>query len=106
MSPVAPPLDPKNKHRVSEKLITPFDRTSRVVLGIRPEHVPKRTLAGITSKKNDFGWFSAFLGTIVGTIKNLIIPLDKARRVVLGTRLEHLENVPRRIPAGITRIHC
>jgi hypothetical protein len=85
-------------------LITQFDRVRQVVLGTRLEHVPKRILAGITSKENDFGRFSAFLGTIVGTIGNLIIPLDRVRRVVLGTCLEQLEHVPRRIAAGITII--
>jgi len=35
-----------------------------------------------------------------------MVPLDRARRVVLGTRMEHLEHVPKRIRAGITRIRC
>ena len=41
---------------------------------------------------------------IVRGIKNLIAPLDRAHRVVLGTGMEHLEHVPRRIAGGITRI--
>jgi hypothetical protein len=39
-------------------------------------------------------------------MENLIIPLDRAQRVVLGTRLKHLEYVPGRIAAGNTRIGC
>jgi len=37
-------------------------------------------------------------------MENLIIPLDRARRVVLGTSMEHLEHVPNRISAIFTRI--
>ncbi len=70
------------------------------------EQVSRRIAGGITSDITDFGRFSGFLRTIIGSIGNPIILLDRARRVVLGTRLEHLEHVPRRIPAGITRIHC
>jgi len=68
------------------------------------EHVSKRITAGITSKRADFWLFSAFLGTIVETIGNLIIPFDRAHRVVLGTRLERLKHVPMRITAEITII--
>jgi hypothetical protein len=35
---------------------------------------------------------------------NLIVLVDKARRVVLGTLLEQWEQVPRRILASFTRI--
>jgi hypothetical protein len=80
-----------------------------VVLGTHLEHlehVPRRIACGITSKKADFWRFSAFLGTIVGPIGNLIIPFDRTHRVVLGTRLERLEHVPRRITAEINRIGC
>ncbi|CAF4053883.1 unnamed protein product, partial [Rotaria sp. Silwood2] len=31
-------------------------------------------------------------------------PLDRARRVLLGTELEHLEHIPGRIWEGFTRI--
>ena len=46
------------------------------------------------------------LSIFVGVIRNLTLPLDRARRVLLGTTLEHLEHVPRRIRGGITRIRC
>ncbi len=35
-----------------------------------------------------------------------MVPLDRDRRVVLGTSMERLEHVPRRIRGGITRIRC
>jgi hypothetical protein len=35
-----------------------------------------------------------------------MVSLDRARRVVLGTSMERLEHVPRRIRGGITRIRC
>jgi hypothetical protein len=35
---------------------------------------------------------------------NLIVPLDRAHPVLLGTGIEPLEQVPRQISAGITRI--
>jgi hypothetical protein len=37
-------------------------------------------------------------------MENLSIPLDRARRVVLGTRIGALEYVHRRIAAGITLV--
>ncbi len=46
--------------------------------------------------------FFGIFGTIVGSIENLIMPLDRARQVVLGTRMEHLEHAPRRIWDGFT----
>jgi hypothetical protein len=70
----------------------------------RLEHVLGRIAAGITSEKIDFGRFLAFLSTVVWPVGHLIIPLDRAHRVVLGSRLERLEHVPRRIAAGITII--
>ena len=45
-----------------------------------------------------------FFERIVEVIRNLIIPLDSARRVVLGTSMEQLEHVPERIRERITRI--
>jgi hypothetical protein len=39
-------------------------------------------------------------------MENLIIPLDRARQLVLGTRLGSLEQFPRRIWDGFTRIGC
>ena len=43
-----------------------------------------------------------FSGTLVRVMWNLNIPLDRARRVTLGTTLEHLEHVVRRIRGGNT----
>jgi hypothetical protein len=37
-------------------------------------------------------------------MENLITPLDRAHRVLPGTKMEHFEQVPRRIAGGITRI--
>jgi hypothetical protein len=87
--------------------IIPLDRARRVVFGTRLEHlkhVPKRIPAGISSKKADFRRFSGFWETIVESIGNPIIPLNRAHRVVLGNHLKHLSHVPKRIPAGITII--
>ncbi|CAF2805202.1 unnamed protein product [Rotaria sp. Silwood2] len=42
------------------------------------------------------------LKIIVRVMENLSIPLGRARRVVLGTRMEELEQVPERIWAGNT----
>jgi hypothetical protein len=39
-------------------------------------------------------------------IKNLSIPLHRAHRVLLGTRIGALEHITERIGAGITRIRC
>jgi hypothetical protein len=36
-------------------------------------------------------------------MENRIIPLDRARRVALGTRVGALEQVPRRSGAGFTK---
>jgi hypothetical protein len=74
-------------------LIIVCGRTHRIVVGGLLEYlqqVSRRIPAGITSKKADFRRFSGFGGTIVGSIGNPIIPLDRAHRFVLGTRLEHL----------------
>jgi hypothetical protein len=77
-------------------LIIPLHRARRVVLGTslkHLEHVPKRIPVGITNEKTDLGRFSTFLGTIVGSIGNPMIPLDRARQIFLGTRFEHLEYI-------------
>jgi hypothetical protein len=113
MLPVAPPLDPKNKDWAFEKLITPLNRARRVVLVTALKHlerVPKRIRGEIT---RTWCWnfniklqYFDFFGTIVWPIKNLITPFDRARRVLLGTRVEHLEHVPRRIRGENTRIWC
>ena len=44
----------------------------------------------------------ALSGILVRVMWDLNIPLDRARRVVLGTTLEHLEHVVRRIRGGNT----
>ena len=51
-----------------------------------------------------FDGFGAILSTSVTDTdtENLIVPLDRARRVVLGTTMEHLKHVVRRICAVIT----
>ena len=41
-----------------------------------------------------------FSGILVRVMWDLNIPLDRARRVVLGTTLEHLDHVVRRIRGG------
>ena len=46
------------------------------------------------------------LGTLVAATWNLNTPLDRARRVALGTALEHLEHVVKRIRGNITQIWC
>ena len=45
---------------------------------------------------------SEVLKIILDAVENRSIPLDRAHRVVLTTRLERLEQVSRRIAAGIT----
>ena len=42
------------------------------------------------------------MGTLVRDIGEPMIPLDRARRVVLGTSLEQLEHVSERIRGRIT----
>jgi hypothetical protein len=37
-------------------------------------------------------------------IQNVIMPIDRAHRVVLGTGLEHLEHLHKRIWEGFNRI--
>ena len=46
----------------------------------------------------------ANMGTLVKDIGELILQLDRARRVVLGTAMEQLEHVSERIQERITRI--
>jgi hypothetical protein len=55
-------------------------------------------------KNSIYGGIRGIFGTIIRVFRNLIVPLDRAHRVILGTRMEHLEHVPRRIAGGITRI--
>jgi len=43
-------------------------------------------------------------GHILWAIRNLIIPLDRAHRILLETRIGALEQIPGRIWAGFTRI--
>ncbi len=68
------------------------------------EHVPRRIRGGITIEKPHLGGIRGTFGTILRDFRNLMIPLDRARRVVLGTALEHFLHVPRRIRGGITSL--
>jgi hypothetical protein len=89
--------------------MVPLDRARRVVLGTpleRLKHVPERIRGGITSEKRCLGGIQGTFGAVVRDFVNVMVPLDRARRVVLGTSLERFEHVPRRIRAGITRIRC
>ncbi|CAF4833039.1 unnamed protein product, partial [Rotaria sp. Silwood1] len=47
-----------------------------------------------------YGWYLGLLDPIVEAIENLIIPSDRAHRVLLGIRKGTLEQVPKRIGAG------
>jgi hypothetical protein len=49
-----------------------------------------------------YGSIRGTLGAIIRAFVNPMAPLDRARRVLLGTSMEHLEQVPRRIRGGIT----
>jgi hypothetical protein len=46
------------------------------------------------------------LKIMIWAIENLSIPLDRARRVVLGPSIGPLKQIPGRIVDGITRIGC
>ncbi len=70
------------------------------------EHVPGRIRGGITSEKRCLGDIRGTFSAIVRDFVNVMVPLDRARRVVLGTSMERLEHVPGRIRGGITRIRC
>ena len=59
----------------------------------------------LLAQKPILGGNWATLGTLVRDIGEPMIPLDRARRVVLGTSLEQLEHVARRIRDEITGIH-
>ena len=96
-----------------ENLSIPLDRARQVLLGTgleHLEHVSERIAAGITRIGcENFHMKIQYLGifgTIVWAMENLITPLNRAHRVVLGTELEQLELVPGRIAAGNTRIGC
>ncbi len=65
-------------------------------------HVSRRIRAGITSEKRGLGGIWGTSSILTRDFRNLMVPLDRARRVVLGTRLEQFYHVPRRIRAGIT----
>jgi hypothetical protein len=53
-----------------------------------------------------FGSKGGATGNMTIFTEKLITPFDRARRVVLGIALEHLEHVPKRIRGEITRIWC
>ncbi len=59
------------------------------------EQIPRRIRGGITNKNTDFG-------ALHRDMENLMIPLDRTHRVLLGTRIGHLEQVPGRIRGEIT----
>jgi hypothetical protein len=87
--------------------MVPLDRARRVVFGTsleHLEHVLRRIRGGITSEKRCLGDIRGNFGAIVRDFVNVMVPLDRARRVVLGTSLEHLEHVPGRIRGGITSL--
>ena len=87
-----------------------MDRGRRVLLvtGLgHLEHIPGRIVAENTRIGcQDFHGKMQYFGTILWVTENLITPLNRAHRVVLGTGLEQLEDVPERIAAGNTRIGC
>ena len=85
---------------------TLIDRTHPVVLGIRLEHLehaPRRIWAGFSNHIHSEIWFFEIFSRMVWITIDPRTPLDRARRVVLGTRLEHLEHVPGRIWAGFSK---
>ncbi len=84
-----------------------LDRARRVVFGTRMErleHVPRRIRGGITSEKPRLGGIRGTFDAIIRHFVNVMVPLDRARRVVLGTLFERLEHVPGRIRGGITSL--
>jgi hypothetical protein len=68
------------------------------------EHVPGRIGGGITSEKRCLGNIRGTFRAIVRDFVNVMVPLDRARQVVLGTSLERLGHVPERIRGGITSL--
>jgi hypothetical protein len=95
--------------RDMKNIMIPSDRAHRVVIGIRIEHleyVPRRMAGTFTSISIVKHRFFELSRDIVRDMKNIMIPSDRAHRVVLETRTEHLEHVPKRIVGGITRIGC
>ncbi len=78
-----------------EKVNTAFDRARRVVLGTslaHLEHVLRRIRGGITNEKPRLGDIRGTFGAIIRHFVNVMVPLDRARRVVHGTRMEHLKH--------------
>jgi hypothetical protein len=54
-------------------------------------NVPRRIWGGFTEIfLEKFQYFGIF-GDMIGAVKNLTIPIDRACRVVLGTSMESLE---------------
>jgi hypothetical protein len=68
------------------------------------EHVPRRIRGGITSENPCLGGIRGTFGAIIRDFVNVMVSLDRARRVVLGISLEHLEQVPGRVRGGITSL--
>jgi small basic protein len=72
----------------------------RIVLDAKESHFKVRSIIS-----NFYQCISLSLSLASGT-KNLNIPSDRARQVVLGIRIGASEHVLRRTAAGITRIGC
>jgi hypothetical protein len=85
-----------------KNLNVPLDRAYRVVLGTRMEHVLRRIRGGITSQKRCLWGIRGTFGAIIRDFRNLMVPLDRARAVIPGTRMEHFQRVSRRIRGEIT----
>ncbi len=79
-------------------LSIPWDRDHRVDLKQALERLEKVSgrIGGVSNRigcqnfNRKIQYFGIF-GTIVWAMKNLIAPLDRARRVVLGTSMKRLE---------------
>ena len=85
----------------------PLDRARQGALGTaleHLEHVVKRIWGRYTDGNPPWSGYSNPLGTLVGATWNPNTPLNRARRVALGTTLEHLEHVVKRIRGNITWI--
>ena len=84
--------------RVIWNLNISVDRARRVTLGTTMEHLEHvvRQIRGENTSGIPFGvGIRTFSGTSIRVIWNLNISVDRARRVTLGTTMEHLEHVVR-----------
>jgi hypothetical protein len=65
-----------------------LDRARRVLFGTSLEHleqVPRRIRGGIIREKRGLGGIWDTSSILTRDSRNLMVPLDRARRVVLGT---------------------